>query len=65
MGKSKCIVLAILLVCSMLQNVCSHDGDHPLSKIAVHEATLSLLDLAYIKASPALLGLEASFSKFI
>ncbi|KAF7827975.1 putative inactive purple acid phosphatase 1 [Senna tora] len=52
MGESKCIFLAFLLVCSMLQIVCNSHGVQPLSKIAVHKATFSLLDLAYIKASP-------------
>jgi len=60
MGESKFVSLAFLLVCSVLQRVWSH-GDQPLSKVSVHKATVSLLDLAYIKASPAILGQEVSF----
>jgi len=60
MGESKFVSLVFLLVCYLLQGVWSH-GDQPLSKVAVHKATVSLLDLAYIKASPAILGQEVSF----
>lgn len=64
MGESKYIFLAFLLVCSELQRACSH-GDHPLSKVSVHKATVSLLDLAHIKASPSLLGLHVSFNSVV
>ncbi|XP_054823019.1 probable inactive purple acid phosphatase 1 isoform X1 [Prosopis cineraria] len=64
MGESKYIFLSWLLVCSMPHNVCSH-GDQPLSKIAVHKATISLLDLAYIKASPTVLGLEGQATEWV
>lgn len=64
MGESKFVSLAFLLVCLVVQRVWSH-GYHPLSKVAVHKATVSLLDLAYIKASPAVLGLQVSFNTVV
>lgn len=33
-------------------------GDHPLSKIAIHKATVALRDSASIKAHPFVLGLK-------
>ncbi|XP_020216187.1 probable inactive purple acid phosphatase 1 [Cajanus cajan] len=64
MGGSKFVSLAFLLVCSVLQRVWSH-GDQPLSKVAVHKATVSLLDLAYIKASPEVLGLQGQTAEWV
>ncbi|XP_061347308.1 probable inactive purple acid phosphatase 1 isoform X1 [Gastrolobium bilobum] len=64
MGESKFIFLAFLLVCLVLQKVCSH-GDQPLSKVAVHKATVSLLDLAYIEASPSVLGLQGQTAEWV
>lgn len=64
MGKSEFVLLAFLLVCSVPQKVWSH-GDQPLSKVALHKATVSLLDLAYIKASPTVLGLQVSFNNVV
>nr|XP_007153519.1 hypothetical protein PHAVU_003G042300g [Phaseolus vulgaris]ESW25513.1 hypothetical protein PHAVU_003G042300g [Phaseolus vulgaris] len=64
MGESKFVSLTFLLVCSVLQRVWSH-GDQPLSKVSVHKATVSLLDLAYIKASPAILGQEGQTAEWI
>ncbi|KAK7274958.1 hypothetical protein RIF29_16061 [Crotalaria pallida] len=64
MGDSMLVFLAYVLVCSLLQRVLSH-GDQPLSKVAVHKATFSLLDLAHIKASPPLLGLQAQTAEWV
>lgn len=64
MGDSKFVLLAYLLVCSVLQTVWSH-VDQPLSKVAIHKATLSLLDFAHIKASPSVLGLQVSFNSVV
>ncbi|KAJ8774603.1 hypothetical protein K2173_017049 [Erythroxylum novogranatense] len=47
----------LLLFLSILHQARSH-GDHPLSKIAIHETTIALSDLAYVKASPSVLGLR-------
>lgn len=66
MGESKFVFLALfLLVCSVLQRVVKSHGDQPLSKVAIHKATLSLLDLAHIKASPSVLGLQVSFNSVV
>ena len=40
------------------------DEHQPLAKVAIHEAIFSLDELAYIKASPNVLGLKVSFSFF-
>lgn len=64
MGKSKFVLLEFLLICSILQRAFSH-GIHPLSKVAIHNATLSLLNLAHIKASPSLLGLQGQTSEWV
>ena len=53
--------LAIFLVLTTLQEAWSH-GDQPLSKIAIHKATLDLNRDAYIKASPTVLGLKVSLN---
>ena len=53
--------LAIFLVLTTLQEVWSH-GDQPLSKIAIHKATVDLNRNAYIKASPTVLGLNVSLN---
>ncbi|XP_065860580.1 probable inactive purple acid phosphatase 1 [Euphorbia lathyris] len=60
----KLIFAAILLLLLNLQEVTSH-GHHPLSKIAVHRATLALADLAYVKAHPSLLGLAEQDSEWV
>ncbi|KAG8654213.1 probable inactive purple acid phosphatase 1 isoform X2 [Manihot esculenta] len=58
MGALKLIFSAILLLLA-LQQTTSH-GDNPLSKIAIHKSTFSLNDLAYVEASPSVLGLTNS-----
>ena len=55
------ILLAILWGIGSLEGVTSH-GDQPLSRIAIHKAVFALNDLAYIKASPPILGLKVSFN---
>lgn len=35
-----------------------HSGEQPLSRIAIHRTRFEVLDSAYVKASPALLGLK-------
>lgn len=53
--------LAILLVLlATLQETRSH-GEQPLSKIDVHKAVFALHDLAYVKASPSILGITVCF----
>lgn len=56
-------LLAILGVIGTLQEVTSHGG-HPLSRIAVHKAELAIDELAYVKASPTILGLKVRFTTF-
>ncbi|KAK9276044.1 hypothetical protein L1049_005575 [Liquidambar formosana] len=56
MRASGLIFLAILCALASFGEVRSH-GDQPLSKIAIHKATVSLHDGAYVKASPPILGL--------
>lgn len=56
--------LAILLVLATLQNASSH-GEQPLSRISIHKATFALHELAYIQASPTVLGLRVSLPRFI
>ncbi|KAJ6312225.1 hypothetical protein OIU77_013879 [Salix suchowensis] len=50
------IFIPSLLILTNLQETSSH-GDHPLSRIAIHEATFALTPLAHVKASPSILGL--------
>lgn len=52
-----------LVVLGILLGLLGHsmarlNGEQPLSNIAVHKATFALNDLAYVKASPVLLGLK-------
>lgn len=54
-------LLAVLGVIGSLQEVLSHGG-HPLSRIAIHKAVLAINEHAYVKASPAVLGLKVRFS---
>ncbi|CAK9186201.1 unnamed protein product [Ilex paraguariensis] len=51
------ILLAILWVFVSLEGTVSH-GDHPFSVIAIHRTVFAINDLAYIKASPPILGLK-------
>lgn len=55
------ILLAVLGLIGTLQGVASHGG-HPLSRIAIHKAVSAIDELAYIKASPTVLGLKVRFS---
>lgn len=56
--------LVTLLVLAILRETRSH-GDQPLSRISIHNAVFALHDLAYVTASPTVLGLRASFAVFI
>ncbi|XP_015894892.3 probable inactive purple acid phosphatase 1 [Ziziphus jujuba] len=49
--------LAMLLVLLTLHEVKSH-GDHPFSKIAVHNTIFALHHDAYVKATPSVIGLK-------
>ncbi|KAH7528221.1 hypothetical protein FEM48_Zijuj05G0049500 [Ziziphus jujuba var. spinosa] len=40
-------------------------GDHPLSQIAIHRATLALHDSAFIKAYPSVLGLKGEDTQWV
>lgn len=53
------IFTAIAVVLATLQEASSH-GIQPLSRISVHTTTFALNDNAYVKASPAILGLKVS-----
>ncbi|CAL0318194.1 unnamed protein product [Lupinus luteus] len=64
MGDSKFVFLAYLLLCSVLQMVLSH-GVQPLSRVALHKAMFSLLDLAHIQASPSLLGIQGHTAEWV
>lgn len=41
------------------------NGEQPLSRIGVHEATFAINDLAYVKASPVLLGLKGENTEWV
>ena len=56
--------LAIFLVLTTLQEAWSH-GDQPLSKIAIHKATVDLNRDAYIKASPTVLGIKVCLNSIV
>ncbi|PIN07230.1 Purple acid phosphatase [Handroanthus impetiginosus] len=65
MEKSQFLLSLLMFVLSLLVSfkgvsVLAHSviGDQPLSKIAIHRATLALRDSASIKASPLVLGLK-------
>lgn len=58
--KTFVMLLPILWVLVALQGVTSHE-DHPLARIAVHNAIAALDARAYIKASPSVLGSNVSF----
>nr|POF14528.1 putative inactive purple acid phosphatase 1 [Quercus suber] len=58
------ISLAMFLVLTTLQEVWSH-GDQPLSKIAIHKATIDLNHDAYVKASPTVLGLKEQTTEWV
>lgn len=61
MKDMKVMRFLILLGLIIIQEATSH-GEQPLSRIAIHEATFALHDLAYIKASPTVLGLRVSLN---
>ncbi|GLT72618.1 hypothetical protein SLA2020_445360, partial [Shorea laevis] len=58
------ISFAILFVLTTLQEAWSH-GDQPLSKIAIHKASIALQDHAYVKASPTILGLKGQNTEWV
>ncbi|KAL6186756.1 hypothetical protein ACLB2K_042875 [Fragaria x ananassa] len=60
----KVMRLLILLGLMMIEEATSH-GEHPFSRIAIHEATFALQDLAYIKASPTVLGLRGEDTEWM
>ncbi|CAK9186204.1 unnamed protein product [Ilex paraguariensis] len=58
------LLLAILWVLVSLEGTVSH-GDHPFSKIAIHRILFVINDLAYVKASPPVLGLKGQSSDWV
>ncbi|TYI51559.1 hypothetical protein E1A91_D12G185100v1, partial [Gossypium mustelinum] len=58
------IMWTILLVLAILHRASSH-GIQPLSRIAIHKATLALDNLAYVKASPTVLGLNGQNTEWV
>ncbi|XP_052198579.1 probable inactive purple acid phosphatase 1 [Diospyros lotus] len=58
------IFLGILWSIVNLKGASSH-GDQPLSRIAIHNAVFALDDLAYIKASPSVIGLKGQNSEWV
>ncbi|XP_052198575.1 probable inactive purple acid phosphatase 1 [Diospyros lotus] len=58
------IFLAILWSIVSLKGASSH-GDQPLSRIAIHNVVFALNDLAYIKASPSVIGLKGQNSEWV
>lgn len=54
----------LLVLLATLQEARSH-GDQPLSKIDIHKAVFALDDLAYVKASPSILGIKVCFIDLI
>lgn len=56
----------ILLLSNLLRMVSSHPNDNnPLSKIAVHKASVSIHSSAYIEASPSLLGKQGETVQWV
>ncbi|KAJ0096144.1 hypothetical protein Patl1_16680 [Pistacia atlantica] len=64
MRELRFIFLGVLLVLATLQVASSH-GDQPLSRIAIQKATFALNDLAYVKASPSILGSSGRNSEWV
>ena len=62
--RTKFHLLGNFLVVTILQEAWSH-GDQPLSKIAIHKATVDLNRDAYVKASPTVLGLKVSLNSIV
>ncbi|XP_077216496.1 putative inactive purple acid phosphatase 1 [Tasmannia lanceolata] len=58
------VLLVILLGPARLAKAV-HNGDQPLAKIAIHKATFALQDLAYVKASPLVLGLKGENTEWV
>ncbi|OAY50129.1 probable inactive purple acid phosphatase 1 [Manihot esculenta] len=58
------IFTAIAVVLAILQEASSH-GIQPLSRISVHTTTFALNDNAYVKASPAILGLKGQNTEWV
>ncbi|KAH6830671.1 purple acid phosphatase 27 [Perilla frutescens var. hirtella] len=62
MKEEECVVVHVALLLLLLLSLNGHGecaiGEQPLSKIAIHKATLSLRDSASIKAHPLLVGLN-------
>lgn len=54
----------MLFLFASLKQATSH-GDHPFSRIAIHDTVFALDDMASINASPALLGLEGQNSEWL
>ncbi|KAK9191594.1 hypothetical protein WN943_020207 [Citrus x changshan-huyou] len=64
MRELRLIFFGILLVLGTFQVASSHGG-HPLSRIAIRKATYALNDNAYVKASPAVVGLKGQNSEWV
>ncbi|GLU16926.1 hypothetical protein SLE2022_333310 [Rubroshorea leprosula] len=66
MEASSLVFWTILLIFAILKVARSHGDQHqPLSRIAIHKATFSVDSNAYIKASPAVLGLNGQTSGWV
>ncbi|XP_074309638.1 putative inactive purple acid phosphatase 1 isoform X2 [Silene latifolia] len=57
-------LLSILWVSLALQQVRT-DGDQPLSNIAIYKTEFALHDMAYINASPSVLGVQGANSEWV
>ncbi|XP_060669417.1 probable inactive purple acid phosphatase 1 isoform X1 [Ziziphus jujuba] len=60
--KLKLVILLVLL--AILKEVRSH-GEQPLSRIAIDKAAFALHDLAYVKASPTILGARGETAEWV
>ncbi|XP_058070415.1 probable inactive purple acid phosphatase 1 [Magnolia sinica] len=59
------ILLGVLLGTIVCFGEPQPNGEQPLSKIAIHKATFALHDLAYVKASPLVLGLKGKNADWV
>ncbi|KAM0859176.1 hypothetical protein ACQ4PT_047376 [Festuca glaucescens] len=59
------VVLAAVLAMAAVVSASPAEGIQPLSKIAIHKATVNLRGSAYVRATPALLGDELPLASLI
>lgn len=60
MMRSFVLVLCVIVSSQFSYGTGSHMGEQPLSRIAIHKATLATDNSAYVKASPLVVGLNVN-----